>query len=74
MEKLDLTTGEEEKPDSRPENQPIVHVHVPQKIEVEFSNPIVLGFQLGCGPFVMVLMAGLLFFLAVLMSDIAIGW
>lgn len=66
MEKLDLPT--EEKPE--PLQQSAIHLHVPDKIEIGFKDPITLGFQLGCGVFVMTLSAGVLLFLAVLVFDI----
>ena len=63
---------EEKKPDTSPANQPLVHVHIPDRIQVEVNNPIVLGFQLGCGPFVMTLAAWFILFLAFLLLDIAV--
>lgn len=40
-------------------------------VQIEVKDPITLGFQLACGPFVAIIVAGLLLFLAFLVFDMS---
>lgn len=73
MNGLDLPTEkkEEEGLSQTSQNQDDFHLYFPSEIKVEISNPIVLGFQLGCGFFTMALATGIILFLIFLASDIA---
>lgn len=69
MENLDLSNEKDDK--LQAENQPVVHVHVPETIKIEIKDPIVLGFQLGCSFFVLLLTAGFLLFIIFLVTDMS---
>ncbi len=76
MERFDSPDEEEQEltqaKQTRVESQPIVHVHIPKEVEIKFSQPVILGFQIGFGLLVMVLAAGFILLLTILMLDIAI--